>query len=168
MESTDFAKRRPAPVLTRLNYRMWFELMTDFFQSKKISFVIELTEKQYASSFLGSNIFGSASSSSISTPKSESELSQLDDSTPLQANFSWSDEKREKYVSAAADIRYNITLCIDNFDYEYIGQWPHIKQKWDELKKKYFSARPIEAREDMSKLTSFKLKEDMTIEQGWV
>jgi hypothetical protein len=62
---------------------MWFELMTDFFQSKKISFVIELTEKQYASSFLGSNIFGSASSSSISTPKSESELSQLDDSTPL-------------------------------------------------------------------------------------
>jgi hypothetical protein len=75
MESTDFVKRRPALVLTRLNYRMWFELMTDFFQSKKISFVIELTEKQYASSFLRSNIFGSASSSSISTLKSESELS---------------------------------------------------------------------------------------------
>ena len=138
--------------------------MTDFFQSKKISFVIELTEKQYASSFLKSNIFGSASSSSISTLKSESELSQLDDSTPLQANFSQSDEKREKYVSTAADIRYNITLYIDNFDYEYIKQWPYIKQKWDKLKKKYFSARLIEAREDMLKLISFKLKEDMTIE----
>jgi hypothetical protein len=31
MESTDFAKRRPAPVLTQLNYRMWFELIIDFF-----------------------------------------------------------------------------------------------------------------------------------------
>ncbi len=102
-----------------------------------------------------------------STLRSELELSQFDDGIHLQAGFIWNSEKCEQYASAATEILYNLTLCIDTFDYEYIQQCSHTKTKWYELKK-YFGTSPMEAREDMSKLTGFKPEKDMTIEQGWV
>jgi hypothetical protein len=61
---------------------MWFKLIADFFQSKRIKFAIEKTEKQYASAPLG---FGSMPSSLSSTPQSDQ--SQFDDNKPLQTGF---------------------------------------------------------------------------------
>ena len=74
-------------------------------------------------------------------------------------------EKRAEYNTAAAKVQYMFTICINDFDAEFIREFSSIKQKWNKLWAKYTKTRPIAARKDIAKLTGFSLTEGTIIDQ---
>ena len=155
MDFSKLAKKRPAPVLTRANWRRWFEIMETYFEGERLGYVLRQTEMEYAFIRPG---FGSGSH----TPMSDNE------NDPLNAGRVWNTEKRAEYCAAAAKVRYILTICIDDFDAEFIREFDSTKQKWDQLRAKYSRTRPVTLQEDMAKLTGFRLEKGITINQAWV
>ena len=51
-------------------------------------------------------------------------------------------------------------------DIDFIYEFAIVKEKWDELYKKYSKVRPQTNYEDIAKIMSFKLPKDTTIENA--
>jgi hypothetical protein len=69
-------------------------------------------------------------------------------------------EKQRLYRKASAKVLYTISICIDRLDGDLIREFATVKEKWDQLRAKYSKVRPQANREDIAKITAFKLPKD--------
>jgi hypothetical protein len=169
MDLDQLAKKRQAPVLTRENWRTWFELLELYFIGESLDFVLQETEAQYT---------WIPRTSTALTPQSTSTSGTVEDiTTGIQNLFKvksaedsagcWNIERRAAYKAARAKVLYHITICIEETDKEFIKDFNEINQKWDKLRAKYEQSKPHATREDVRQITHFKLKPDTTIDDVW-
>ena len=101
------ARKRPLPILSRINYNQWFRLGRLHFEAKNQDFVLETTLDEYAK-------YAMATTSSTS-----------DNRHPQMA---YDQEKRKEFKKADAEVRYIITICVEDFDQEAIQDIKSIKK----------------------------------------
>jgi len=77
-------------------------------------------------------------------------------------------EKQKLFRKASAKVLFTMSICIDSLDKDLIREFTTVKEKWDQLYTKYSKTRPQANREDIAKITAFKLPKDTKIEDAWV
>ena len=177
MDTDALAKRRALPVLDRKNQKQWFELAITLLKSKGLYYVIEQDKIKYAW-ILGSERAAQAKasedsskdSSTTNTPRSEND--GVDNITKgvkgMSFNGTWHVEKGPQYDQDEAKAWYELVICLDDFDQEFAAEFSSTKEKFDNLRLKYNKTRPIDNRENLAKLTAFKLEEGVSLEEAWV
>ena len=76
-------------------------------------------------------------------------------------------KKREKYKAAALEVLYMITICINKTNKQYTKDFEDVKSKQEGLYAKY-SKKTLQATcEHIRKITTFSLKQDMTVKDAW-
>jgi gag-polypeptide of LTR copia-type len=180
MDSSKDSFKRPVPVLTRENWRLWFEQLRYWLKGEGLSFTIEKTLIQYA------GIVKPISTPSTSSQDSRSEggisaeeltkgfamfkiKTDREEPAPETLNI----EKREKYEAAEGKVMYVLNRCIDDFDQEHIRPHATAKLRWDTLFAKYNKVTAAAKRTDLQQITGFKFgykdgkAVDMTINSAW-
>jgi hypothetical protein len=71
------------------------------------------------------------------------------------------------YCKASAKVLYTITICIDPIDTDLVSKTAIAKEVWDQLYTKYSKVRLQANRDNIKKITVFKLQESTTIENTW-
>jgi hypothetical protein len=141
MNSEKMSKKRPVDTLTYKNWKEWFKLLKMYFVGEELDFVIYQTEVEYCTA--------------QSEPGVRSEGGRL------------SPEKQRLYRKASAKVLYTITICVDSIDADLVSETATAKEVWDQLYTKYSKVRPQANRDDIKKITAFKLQEGTTIENAW-
>ena len=80
--------------------------------------------------------------------------------TPDKFVGCWNVDKRAKYRAVSNKVLYEIVICIDETDEEYIKDFSGAKDVWEGLRAKYSKTRPQTIREDLKKLVNYKLDSD--------
>ena len=75
-------------------------------------------------------------------------------------------DKRAKYRAVSNKVLYEIVICIDETDEEYIKDFSDAKDVWEGLRAKYSKIRPQTIREDLKKLVNYKLDSDTSIKDA--
>ena len=176
MDSENLTKKRPVDILTYKNWREWFQLIELYFAGEELDFVLHKTEEEYCT-ILG--LTGqSGTSTSIDTPVTDREdVEELGKSLeglrigkgkagPQGGRMNI--EKQRLYCKASAKVLYTMSICIDPLDGDLIREFDTVKEKWDQLYAKYSKVRPQANREDIAKITAFKLPKDTKIEDAWI
>jgi hypothetical protein len=76
-------------------------------------------------------------------------------------------EKQRLYYKVSAKVFYTITICIDPIDTDLVSKTATAKEVWDQLYTKYSKVRLQANRDNIKKITVFKLQEGTTIENIW-
>jgi hypothetical protein len=76
-------------------------------------------------------------------------------------------DKRAKYKAVSNKVLYEIIICIDETDEEYIKDFSGAKDVWEGLRAKYSKIRPQTIREDLKKLVNYKLDSGTSVEDAW-
>ena len=72
-------------------------------------------------------------------------------------------KKREKYKAAVLEVLYMITICINKTNKQVIKDFGDIKSKQEGLYTKYYKKTLQATCEHIRKITTFSLKQDMTV-----
>ena len=181
MDSNNSTKKRPVDILTHKNWREWFQLIELYFAGEELDFVLHKTEEEYCA-VLGFTA-QSGTSTSANTPVTDREdvnelgktlegLSLGKGKRPEPDTGSQGGrmniEKQRLYRKASAKVLYTISICIDPLDGDLIREFATVKEKWNQLYAKYSKVRPQANREDIAKITAFKLPKDTKIEDAWI
>ncbi|SLM41026.1 Reverse transcriptase, RNA-dependent DNA polymerase [Lasallia pustulata] len=86
----------------------------------------------------------------------------------MSFNGTWHVEKGPQYDQDEAKAWYELVICLDDFDQEFAAEFSSTKEKFDNLRLKYNKTCPIDNRENLAKLTAFKLEEGVSLEEAWV
>ena len=76
-------------------------------------------------------------------------------------------KKREKYKVAVLKVLYMITICINKTNKQVIKDFRDIKSKQEGLYAKYSKKTLQATHEHIRKITTFSLKQDMTVKDTW-
>ncbi|KAI0998987.1 hypothetical protein K3495_g9209 [Podosphaera aphanis] len=71
------------------------------------------------------------------------------------------------YQDDEASAWYEIHLCLDDIDLDFVKEFNTTNSKWNALIKKYTKFRPATNRETVKKITVFTFEPDETLERGW-
>jgi gag-polypeptide of LTR copia-type len=153
MADNQIARKRHAPILSRNNWETWFKLLELYFSGESIDFVLQQTEAEHAWIQGG-----------VLTPSS---VTNVKDNTPDKSTGCWNINKRAKYKAASNKVLYEIVICIDETDKEYIKDFSSAKEVWEGLRAKYSKIRPQTVREDLKKLANYQLSSDTLVEDAW-
>ncbi len=157
------ARKRPVPVLNRLNWRNWFQLFELHIIGQELDFVLSQTENSYT------QIRQFTPTSTLSTSDPIDDLAGGIDSLNIKTETPrWNTERREKYRAGSAKVLYLIMICIGPLDQAFIKPLSDTKAKWDALYAKYSVIKPQEQREDLKKITHFTLAKGKSIEDSWI
>jgi hypothetical protein len=85
-----------------------------------------------------------------------------------EAQYATTEKKRAKYHKASGKVRYEIARNISKIDQKFIREFSSTKEVWDNLKTKYSTIHPEQTRENLRKLTAYKLSPGTKIEDAWV
>ena len=161
------ARKRPVPILNRLNWRNWFQLFKLHIIGQGLDFVLDQTESDYAQIKQFATVTPSTPSTASTDPVDNLArgIEGLKFNTETQR---WNTEKKEEYRAGSAKILYLIMICIGPLDTAFIEPLSDTKAKWDALYRKYSVIKPQEKREDLQKITHFTLPEGKSIEDAWI
>ena len=171
MNDNQIARKRHAPILSRDNHETWFKLLELYFGGELIDFVLEQTEAEYA--WIQGGVPTPSSATSSTNVKitvedvTEGLKKAFTSGTPEKATGCWNIDNRAKYKAASNKVLYEIIICIDETDGEYIKDFSGAKEVWEGLKAKYSKIRPQTVREDLKKLANYQLKSDTSIDDAW-
>ena len=116
MDLDQIARKRQAPVLTRANWQTWFEILELYIRGESLDIALDYTKRQYA-------------------------WIQQPTNAPT-SDGCWNTEKRTAYKATSAKVLYQITICIDETDKEFLKDFEGTKAKWEGLRAKYEKVRP--------------------------
>ena len=171
MNDNQIARKRHAPILSRDNWQTWFKLLELYFGGESIDFVLQQTEAEYAWIQGGVPTPSSvASSTNVKTTVedvTEGLKKAFTGETPEKSVGCWNIDKRAKYKAASNKVLYEIVICIDETDEEYIKDFSGAKEVWEGLRAKYSKIRPQTVREDLKKLANYQLGSDTLVEDAW-
>jgi hypothetical protein len=71
------------------------------------------------------------------------------------------------YCKVSAKVLYTITICIDPINTDLVSKTATAKEVWDQLYIKYSKVRLQANKDNIKKITIFKLQEGITIENTW-
>ena len=77
-------------------------------------------------------------------------------------------DKRAKYRAVSNKVLYEIVICIDKTDKEYIKDFSGAKDIQEGLRAKYLKIYPQTIREDLKKLINYKLNSNTSIKDTWI
>ncbi|KAA6406492.1 MAG: hypothetical protein FRX48_09763 [Lasallia pustulata] len=144
MDTDALAKRCTLPVLDRKNQKQWFELAITLLKSKGLYYVIEQDKIKYTW---------------ISGSKRTAQAKALEDS---------SKDSSTTNTPRSENNGYELVIRLNDFDQEFAAKFSSTKEKFDNLRLKYNKTCPINNRENLAKLTAFKLEEGVSLEEAWV
>ena len=173
MNSETRSKRQPVDTLTHQNWREWFQLIELYFAGEELDFVLHQTEEEYCSVIGFADQYGT--STGVNTPGTEKEgieslgktLEGLSLGKAKPQGGRLNIEKQRQFRKASAKVLYTISICIDSLDIDMIYEFATVKEKWDHLRMKYSKVRPQANRDDIAKITMFKLQKGIKIEDAW-
>lgn len=155
MNDNEIARKRHAPILSRDNWQTCFKLLELYFGGESIDFVLQQTEAEYA--WIQGGVPTPTSVASSTNVKITVEdvtdglKKAFTSETPEKSVGCWNIDKRAKYKAASNKVLYEIVICIDETDEEYIKDFSGAKEVWEGLKAKYSKIRPQTVREDLKK-----------------
>jgi hypothetical protein len=158
------ARKRPVPILNRLNWRSWFQLFKLHIIGQELDFILDQTESEYT---LVKQYTPATTPSTVSDPV-EDLTKGIKDLKVDPEKQRWNAEKKEKYKAGSAKVLYLIMICIGPLDRALIKPLESTKAKWDKLYKKYSVIKPQEKREDLQNITHFVLPDGKLIEDAWI
>ncbi|SLM33437.1 hypothetical protein LPUS_01927 [Lasallia pustulata] len=151
MDTDALAKRCTLPVLDRKNQKQWFELAITLLKSKGLYYVIEQDKIKYPW---------------ISGSERTAQAKALEDSSKDSSTTNTPRSENNGVDNITKG--YELVICLDNFDQEFAAKFSSTKEKFDNLRLKYNKTCPINNRENLAKLTAFKLEEGVSLEEAWV
>lgn len=177
MDHTKDNVKRPVPILSRENWRVWFKEFEYWIIGEGLDFVVTNTLSEYA------KIQGSAtplSTSSADTNKSidgtnTRGFAMFDIKTEVEGDTGevLNSEKRQRYRAANAKVLFMLSKCIGTFDQNFVENNTTAKGQWDALKAKYSKMTSVTRREDLQRITGFKFgwqdgkQIEMSIPSAW-
>jgi hypothetical protein len=144
-----------------------------YFVAEELDFVINQTEEDYCTVLRFTDRSGT--STDVDTPvtgcedidklRKKLEGLNIQEEKPQQGRINI--EKQKLYCKASAKVLYTITICIDPIDTDLVSKTATAKEVWDQLYTKYSKVRLQANRDNIKKITVFKLQEGTTIENTW-
>jgi hypothetical protein len=144
MESTtqdSLKSKRQAPILTRENYRDWFQDLKDYFKGEGVFWVIQAVN-------------------TVDTPSST-----LSDAIPGSLLQSQHGPEWEKANSKA---RYHMRICLSQDDRREIEELEKAKEVWAHLWSKYNKSFKADAMRLVKQFVNYEMSEEDTIRAAWV
>jgi hypothetical protein len=173
MNFEKLSKKQPVETLLYKNWREWFKLLKMHFVAEELDFVINQTEEEYCTVLRFTDQSGT--STDVDTPVTgredidklgkKLEGLNIQEEKPQQGRINI--EKQRLYYKASAKVLYTITICIDPIDTDLVSKTTTAKEVWDQLYTKYSKVRLQANRDNIKKITIFKLQEGTTIENTW-
>ncbi|KIM92557.1 hypothetical protein OIDMADRAFT_62458 [Oidiodendron maius Zn] len=118
------ARKQPVPVLSRLNWRSWFQLFNLHIIGQELDFVLNQTESNYT------QIRQFTPTSTPSTSDPIDDLAEGIDGLKIKTKTpQWNTERREKYRAGSAKVLYLIMICIGPLDQAFIKPLSDTKDK---------------------------------------
>ena len=170
MNSETMTKKRPVDILTHKNWREWFQLIELYFAREELDFVLHKTEEEYCAvlGLTGQSRTFTSANTPVTDREDVDELGKSLEGLGIGKGGRMNIEKQRLYRKASAKVLYTISICIDPLDGDLICEFATVKEKWDQLRAKYNKVRPQANRENIAKITAFKLPKDTTIEDAWI
>jgi hypothetical protein len=134
--------KRPAPILTRDNYRSWFQIMRDFLEGEGVYWTVE------------------NQTTPLSTPDTSSQAGSLDSMNYSQHNPQWRKDNGKA--------RYNIILCLDQDDKDEVEELRAASKVWEYLKDKYNKKFSADAMAYIQQYVNFRMQDGQGIRSAWV
>lgn len=136
--------RKAAPILTRANYRQWFQIMQNYLEGENVFWAIEDMPL----------LQGTTPSS---TPSSSATINSLQYSI-----------HSPEWKKANGKARFNIYICLSEDDQDEIEEVPKACDVWVLLKSKYSKAFKADAMGLVQEYVNFKMSEEDSIRKAWL
>ena len=155
-----------APVLDAENHEKWFRLVSSFLLSKDFDFLVKKTKMEFAWIYP----IAHRPAGAMSTAKDESDAIAelgLHDTKASDFKGCWNIEKEKAYNKALGGTRYVLECSLSDIDLE-IMEDRDFCEGWLALKAKYSRILPNKNNSNIIELNNFKLRDGMTVQDGWV
>jgi len=140
--NTNYNVKRPAPMLTRENYRSWFQIMRDFLEGEGVYWTVE----------------------ELTTPSSTPDTSFSAGSLGSMLHSQHSPQWRKDNGKA----RYNINLCLEQDDKDEVEELRAASKVWGHLWDKYNTKFSADAMAYIQEYVNFRMQDGQGVRSAWV